>query len=184
MRPILRTGTYRPGKLWAELLAAVPALAPTPLPDGRVQHVWTLAYDVTTQTLTLNVPDATPPAALDAVLAAHDPNTPSANEAAADALAAADTGYLANLATAYENMVAALDAMQADYDAIKARADTLAGLTTWSGLTLAQLTARLQQVMPPLGQDLSTLAVDTKTLSTGAERMLKALRVLLRRTGS
>jgi hypothetical protein len=94
----------------------------------------------------------------------------------------ADLATINSFIAAYPAMLTHLATIQTEMDGIKGRADTLAGLTTWSGLTLAATTARLQAVMPPLGQDLGTIAVEVKAIAAGLDDMLRALAALKRRT--
>lgn len=98
-------------------------------------------------------------------------------EGTRDPVAAADRNALSDFIAAYPTMLTRIQNMQDDMTAIKGRADQLANMSTWSGLTLAATTARLQQVMPSLGQDLSTLSTDMKTTLEGLDNMLRAMRV-------
>lgn len=121
-------------------------------------------------------PDATE-AAVDAVVAAHDEHAQSINEAQTEMDDNALTAFIVD----YGDMLERLDTIQDAMTAIKGRADTLAGLSTWSGLTTAQLGTRLQQVMPSIGTDLGTIATEFRAVAIGLENMLKALAVVHRR---
>lgn len=104
-------------------------------------------------------------------------------EGTRDPQLAADRNALAAFIAAYPDMLTRLVTIQVEMDAIRGRADTLAGLSTWSGLTLAQTTTRLQQVMPPLGQDFGTLATEVKAIAIGLTHLLEAMDVLKRNLG-
>lgn len=95
----------------------------------------------------------------------------------------ADGNALTAFIAAYPDMLARLDTIQTEMDAIKSHADALAGMSNWTLLTAAQVASRLQQVMPVLGQDLSTLAAEFKAVTIGLENQLHALAVLRRRAG-
>lgn len=162
--------TIRPERLLDDVLAAIPALGGAPVQ---------LVENAAAGTYTLVVPDGTNGATIDAVIAAHNPNTLGV----VAQQAAVDTTALADFIAAYPTMLARLATIQSEMDTIRAHADTLAGLSTWSGLTLAQTTARLQAVMPSLGTDLGTVASEFKAVATGLTNMLEALAVLRRRQG-
>lgn len=79
MRQLVFVHPHRLWKISEELIAAVPALQPETLPDGTLRARVGVTGDGVT--LTLYVPDNAPDAAIAAVVAAHDPTTPSASEA-------------------------------------------------------------------------------------------------------
>lgn len=78
MRTLTFTRPHRLGKIADELLAGVPALRATANAAGELVARSAVSGDGAT--LTLSVPDAAPDAAIAAVVAAHDPTTPSATD--------------------------------------------------------------------------------------------------------
>lgn len=70
---------HRLGKIAAELMAGVPELRPVAGAGGDLVAVASFSGDGVT--LTVGCPDNTPEAAVAAIVAAHDPTTPSATEA-------------------------------------------------------------------------------------------------------
>lgn len=125
----MRTLTYqkgcRLGKLQDELLAAIPALRAVRLhpADDAPTAVMTVSGD--TQTLTLQVPDATDTAAVDAVVAAHDPATPGAWEQN-------QTAEATNDSTIRDRLTATLATLES-------------AQTNWPTLTAAQKDAATRQ---------------------------------------
>lgn len=79
MKTLVYTIQHRLNKLHDELIAAIPALAPVGVPPNR-DAVFSISGDGIL--LTLIVPDAISEPQIQAVLAAHDPTTPSAAEIA------------------------------------------------------------------------------------------------------
>ncbi len=79
MKTLHYTRPHHAGKLYAELLAAIPALAPV-LVDGVPTAVLLLSHR--DDDLWLTVPDDTAEPAVAAVVAAHDPTPPPAPDAA------------------------------------------------------------------------------------------------------
>jgi hypothetical protein len=100
MKTLTFTQAHHLGKLHDELLAAIPALQPTGTGDER-QAVMTVSGDG--QTLTLQVPDGADEAAIQAVVAAHDPTPPAPpvdpDEELAAAIRAVDTSLIVDPAT-------------------------------------------------------------------------------------
>jgi hypothetical protein len=150
------TRPHRPGKLADELFAAFPTWRQTG-PDGRFRTEVVVETDG--DTIRLTVPEGTNPAAVQAVIDAHDPSTPSAGEQQE----IADRGSLQELADQYQAGLTQLDATQAAMTAI---------LNGPANPTLAQLTSAVR-----------TVATEVRTLATVQERTLKALRVVLRQQG-
>lgn len=152
---ITRTGRYRLTSVSDALRAAFPAWV-TPAGAEYAVSGPTDAQGVTS-TLEVRWPGDVSVAQIDAVLAAHNPDTPSATEAA-NTQQAAD---LTALKTAYQ---ARLDAIAAGRTALFNGADA-----SWNALTVAQQITRLRAVL--LGQ-----------LDFDAD-VLKALRALVVRGG-
>jgi hypothetical protein len=175
MRTILRTQPNQLQKLHEELLAAIPALAPTVDAAGFKHAVFDLLGDE--DDLTIIVPDTVTDAAVDAVLAAHDASTPSLTEQ----LAAAAKVDRATLVTQYNTMLAGLETIQGHHASISQHAATLAGIT-FTG-TLAQTQTKLQQTLQPLGTDLGTMEDDINSIAIGLERFLKGMAAIIRSSG-
>jgi hypothetical protein len=120
---------HKPGHdlsaLHDELLAAIPALAPVPGPDGPVP---VMAVEGEGPTVRLTVPDGTDTGAVDAVVAAHVPQTPYDPTAQAREVAA----------------VRRRERVRGDYDSARA---LVAAATTVEELRAATLAAldRLQR---------------------------------------
>lgn len=71
MRDLRVTKVVNASQLYDELVAAIPALAPTPTgPDGRLEAQLVIEQRGP-KTAVVQVPDGVDPAAVDAVLAAH-----------------------------------------------------------------------------------------------------------------
>ena len=160
----------RGARLMDELQAAIPTLRPV---DGQPR----MRLSFTPTAVEVEVPAGVTEPTVAAVVAAHNPATLSAGEQQE----ADDTDALEAFIADYADMLARLDTIQGLMTAIRGRADTLAGLSTWAGLTNAQLGTRLQSVMPSLGTDLGTVATEFRAVSIGLENMLQALRVVHRR---
>lgn len=109
---------HRLGKIHDELLAAIPALRPAGGQDAL------LLVSGDGETLKLVVPDSADRAAIDAVVAAHDPTTPSAWEQAVATADANDATLRDRLGTALANLETAN--------------------TNWATLTAAQKDAALR----------------------------------------
>jgi hypothetical protein len=144
--------------LLADQLVAA-GIVPT-LVEGTTTWVHIVATDATT-------------AAVDAVVAAHDPTALSVVEQTT----ASDGASLNDLVATYQTMVDKLNAIQADMATLTTHATTLSGVTV---TTLAQVQATLRS----LGTDLGMLVADVNALTVGSERVLKAARVFVRRGGT
>jgi hypothetical protein len=86
---------HRLAKLAGELAAAVPALRPSVSADGVLTANMLLSGDG--QALALVVPDSVPEATVAAVVAAHDPTAPSAEETRDTARAANEDAWKTEL---------------------------------------------------------------------------------------
>jgi hypothetical protein len=107
------TKAARPGKLLKEIKAAnIAALVPQVDADGRATIAYTVAYTPATQELVLTVPSLAVKAALDPIIAAHDPTTPAPEETALSAQAAQDTTATTDLRNQYQKMITRLEEIQ------------------------------------------------------------------------
>ena len=158
MQRLTYTVMVRPAKLMDELLAAIPALQPVNLQPN-------LALESTATQCWVTVPDSVASSSVDAVVAAHDPNTPSA----AEQQATADTASLSDWSATISSM---LSTVATDLTDVATDLTTL-NASTWDGLTGAQRTAAMRR-----------LATRQHHLLTGSQRLLKALAVFVRRQGA
>jgi hypothetical protein len=161
------TGPVRPGKLLEELIAAIPACAPVPGPLGPVAVTTVETPPGSGPQATecwVTVPDTVAPAAVAAVVAAHNAATPSAGEQQS----AADTVTLADLRTQYQTMKAGLGTIRTHMATIQASANP----------TTANL-ASLQRVVDAVKQ----VSTDITTMTNGLDRLLDTLAVFVRRQG-
>jgi hypothetical protein len=123
-------GTFRLGKLHDDLVAAIPALAPTGTGIDS-QAVFTLAG--TDDGIILEVPDGIVESEVDAVVSAHDPTTPGPAEQAQ--LTAA-----ANERTIDQRLADQLPVLKSAIDAITASPPTLfAGLNNQERVFLRRM---------------------------------------------
>lgn len=129
----------RLGKLAGELMAGVPALRPVLNTVGELVSVASFSGDGVS--VTIYCPDNTPEPTVAAIVAAHDPTTPSATEAR-DALRATNAA-----------------AWRADLRDSRARAALLAGRVTANTATAAE-TRELLALQARLLDRLGKVALD------------------------
>lgn len=144
----------RPGKLADEIMAAVPACAPEVLPDGARRsrlHVWREGTGSVVE-----APDSVDEPTIAALVAAHNASAPSqADQGQADRDA-----KLATLRTSYQTLLNRAGTIHTQMGATKATTGTRTG---------AQLSA-----------DVRLIASAVDDLTTGVERLLEVVRVLVR----
>ncbi len=140
-----------PDGLHAQLVAAIPALAPVPdsISPALNRAVYSLTY--TTTDVWLTVPDSVATADVDAVVAAHSVSV----QTAAQQQATQDTSDLAALKAQYTT----------DLSDIDTALGLLPGATSWTSLTAAQQTAGIKSILQRQRRTLKALVILVRRLS-------------------